>query len=247
ITVKTDCDLSAHMTSISASLEQKPEDRDAMIDFFKRNGFKTWLRELTEQTADDAPAVAGAAQGGLFDAVAEEIEQHYETILSESDFERWLEKIDHAELTALDTETTSLDSMQAQLVGISISCEPGTAAYIPVAHTYQDAPQQLSRDYVLEKMRAWLESPDKLKLGQNLKYDSHVFANHGITLRGIAHDTLLQSYVFESHRNHDMDNLALRHLNRKTITFQDVCGKGASQLCFDQVELARATEYAAED
>src|SRR5690606_33792654 len=131
--------------------------------------------------------------------------------------------------------------------GISLSCEPGTAAYIPVAHCYQDVPPQLSRDYVLEKMRTWLESPDKPKVGQNLKYDSHIFANHGVTLRGIAHDTLLQSYVFESHRNHDMDNLALRHLNRKTITFQDVCGKGASQLCFDQVELGRATEYAAED
>ncbi|GGC15173.1 DNA polymerase I [Oxalicibacterium flavum] len=248
ITVKTDCDLSAHMESICGSLEQKPEDRDAMIEFFKRNGFKSWLRELTEQAATDSPvAVAGAPQGGLFDLITEAPEQHYETITTEAEFERWLAKIDSAELTALDTETTSLDPMQAQLVGISLCCEPGTAAYIPVAHNYQDAPPQLSRDYVLEKMRAWLESPDKPKVGQNLKYDSHIFANHGVTLRGIAHDTLLQSYVFESHRNHDMDNLALRHLNRKTITFQDVCGKGASQLCFDQVELGRATEYAAED
>jgi len=248
ITVKTDCDLSAHMESICGSLEQKPEDRDAMIEFFKRNGFKSWLRELTEQAATDSPvAVAGAPQGGLFDLVEQAPEQHYETITTEAEFERWLAKIDSAELTALDTETTSLDPMQAQLVGISLCCEPGTAAYIPVAHNYQDAPPQLSRDYVLEKMRTWLESPDKPKVGQNLKYDSHIFANHGVTLRGIAHDTLLESYVFESHRNHDMDNLALRHLNRKTITFQDVCGKGASQLCFDQVELGRATAYAAED
>ncbi len=250
ITVKTDCDLSAHMASIEASLEQKPEDIEAMIAFFKRNGFKSWLRELTETTqqADaPAPAAAGAPQGGLFDEAAAEVERHYETILTEADLDRWLQKIDAAQLTSVDTETTSLEPMQAQLVGISLCCEPGVAAYIPVAHRYQDAPQQLSRDAVLQKLRAWLEDETKPKVGQNLKYDSHIFANHGVSLRGIVHDTLLESYVFESHRSHDMDSLALRHLNRKTITFQEVCGKGASQLCFDQVEIGRATEYAAED
>ena len=167
--------------------------------------------------------------------------------MTEADLERWLQKIDAATLTSIDTETTSLIPMQAQLVGISLCCEPGVAAYIPVAHHYQDAPQQLSREYVLGKMKAWLEDASKAKVGQNLKYDSHIFENHGVHLRGIVHDTLLESYVFESHRSHDMDSLALRHLNRKTISFQDVCGKGASQIGFDEVEIARATEYAAED
>ena len=255
ITVKTDCDLSAHMQSIEESLQQKPEDVEAMIAFFKRNGFKSWLRELTgnadstggatSETA--APATGVAPQGALFGEDLPEVEKHYETVLTEADLDRWLNKINAAALTAVDTETTSLEPMQAQLVGISLCCEPGVAAYIPVAHRYQDAPEQLSRDLVLQKLRPWLEDETKAKVGQNLKYDSHIFANHGVSLRGIQHDTLLQSYVFESHRSHDMDSLALRHLNRKTITFQDVCGKGASQLCFDQVEINRATEYAAED
>ncbi|WP_353155454.1 DNA polymerase I [Herminiimonas fonticola] len=255
ITVKTDCDLSAHMASIPESLAQKPEDKEAMVAFFKRNGFKSWLRELTgdaeasgsTNTATAAVTTALAPQGALFGEDLPEVEKHYETVLTATDLERWLQKINAAELTAVDTETTSLEPMQAQLVGISLCCEPGVAAYIPVAHRYQDAPEQLSRDFVLEKLRTWLEDDSKAKVGQNLKYDSHIFANHGVTLRGIVHDTLLQSYVFESHRSHDMDSLALRHLNRKTITFQDVCGKGASQLCFDQVDIARASEYAAED
>lgn len=251
ITVKTDCDLSAHMTSIPESLTQQPEDKEAMIAFFKRNGFKSWLRELTEDAASPAgaglAAPATAPQGALFDTDVPPVEKHYETVLTEADLDRWLQKINAAALTSIDTETTSLEPMQAQLVGISLCCEPGVAAYIPVAHRYQDAPPQLSRDLVLQKLRPWLEDDSKLKVGQNLKYDSHIFANQGVQLRGIAHDTLLESYVFESHRSHDMDSLALRHLNRKTITFQEVCGKGASQICFDQVDIARATDYAAED
>ncbi len=255
VTVKTDCDLSQHMTSIVESLVQKPEDKEAMVAFFKRNGFKTWLRELTED-ADKASTqqAPSAPQGSLFAGDADgdspaiaEIEKHYETVLTEADLDRWIEKIHAAELTSVDTETTSLDQMQAELVGISLCCEPGVACYIPVAHRYQDVPQQLDRNLVLNKLRTWLEDDKQAKVGQHLKYDSHIFANYGIALRGIKHDTMLESYVFESHRNHDMDSLALRHLNRKTITFQDVCGKGASQLCFDQVEIARATEYAAED
>ena len=258
VTVKTDCNLSEHMKSIVESLVQKPEDKEAMIAFFKRNGFKTWLRELTEEAGgaseQSVPSAPSAPQGSLFggdagtDApAAVEIEKHYETVLSEADLDRWIAKIQAAELTSVDTETTSLDQMQAELVGISLCCEPGVACYIPVAHRYQDAPQQLDRKRVLDKLRGWLEDDTQAKVGQHLKYDSHIFANYGITLRGIRQDTMLESYVFESHRNHDMDNLALRHLNRKTITFQEVCGKGASQICFDQVELARATEYAAED
>jgi DNA polymerase-1 len=254
ITVKTDCDLSQHMKSIPESLSQLPEDRDAMLAFFAKNGFKSWLRELNAEAAAAAGAEGKPAldspsgQGGLFDAdPAPAIETRYETVLTEARLDAWLAIIDKAALTSVDTETTSLNPLQAQMVGISLCCEPGIAAYIPLAHRYQDAPPQLNREHVLEKMRSWLEDPHKPKVGQHLKYDSHIFANHGVTLRGIVHDTLLESYVFESHKSHDMDSLALRHLDRKTITFADVCGKGAAQICFDQVALERATEYAAED
>ncbi len=249
LTVKTDCDLAAHMASIQETLTAKPADKDTLIEFFRRYGFKTWLRELSgEASAPPRPAVPaghGEPQGNLFDAAP--VAAEYETVLTEAQLERWLAIVNAAELTSVDTETTSLDPMRAQLVGISLCCKPGVAAYIPVAHRYQDAPPQLSRDAVLSKLKSWLEDPTKAKVGQHLKYDSHIFANHGVALRGIVHDTLLESYVFESHRNHDMDSLAMRHLNRKTITFEEVCGKGASQICFDQVPIERATEYAAED
>nr|WP_217345972.1 DNA polymerase I [Noviherbaspirillum sp. L7-7A]MBV0880330.1 DNA polymerase I [Noviherbaspirillum sp. L7-7A] len=260
VTVKTDCDLVEQLVTFPDDLAQKPEDKVALLDFFKRYGFKTWMRELSAELG----AQAGEGQGGLFDAPASAavaaaeagtgtraptppVQTVYETVLTDEQLDKWLAIIDAAPLTSLDTETTSLEPMRAEMVGISLCCEPGLAAYIPLAHRYQDAPQQLGREHVLSRMRAWLESPDKPKLGQNMKYDSHIFANHGVTLRGVVHDTLLQSYVFESHRNHDMDSLALRHLERKTISFTDVCGKGASQICFDQVALDRATEYAAED
>ncbi|AMP03233.1 DNA polymerase I [Collimonas pratensis] len=259
VTVKTDCDLSAHMVSIPESLIAPEQDKDTLIELFTRYNFKTWLRELSAPAAAaasapaggapvPAAAVAGAAadaqaQSSLFDTV----ERHYETVLTEAQLDAWLQRIDKATLTAVDTETTSLEPMTAQLVGISLCCEVGTAAYIPVAHRYQDAPLQLSRELVLQKMKPWLEDDSKPKVGQNLKYDSHIFANQGVNLRGIVHDTLLESYVFESHRSHDMDSLALRHLNHQTITFQEVCGKGASQIGFDEVEIGRATEYAAED
>ena len=255
VTVKTDCDLSAHMVSIPASLLAPAQDKETLTEIFTRYNFKTWLRELTD-TANTTVAASFSVttvsasheqvtpiQSNLFVAKA----RTDETILTETQLDQWLKVIDSAGLTAVDTETTSLDPLTAQLVGISLCCDVGTAAYIPVAHRYQDAPLQLARDLVLEKLKPWLEDDSKFKVGQNLKYDSHIFANHGITLRGIVHDTLLQSYVFESHRNHDMDSLALRHLNHQTISFQDVCGKGASQIGFDQVEISRATEYAAED
>ncbi|HZW11647.1 MAG TPA: DNA polymerase I [Noviherbaspirillum sp.] len=249
ITVKTDCELVEHMVSIPETLLAKPADNEALIDFFKRYGFKTWLRELTGDAGaaarPAAPASNGEPQANLFDAAVTSAE--YETVLTEAQLERWLSVINEAELTAVDTETTSLEPMLAQLVGISLCCKPGVAAYIPVAHRYQDAPTQLPRDFVLEKLKPWLENPAKPKVGQHLKYDAHIFANHGVTLRGIVHDTLLESYVFESHKSHDMDSLALRHLNRKTISYEEVCGKGAGQICFDQVDLDRATEYAAED
>lgn len=247
VTVKTDCDLTQHMVSIPESLIASPVDDAAMLAFFKRYGFKTWLRELESKTAAKSSAQQGAPQANLFGASGSEPVKQYETVLTDEHLDKWLERINAAVLTSVDTETTSLDPMQAQLVGISLCCEPGVAAYIPVAHRYQDAPAQLSRDHVLTRLKPWLEDAAKPKVGQHLKYDAHIFANHGVTLKGIVHDTLLESYVFESHRSHDMDSLALRHLNTKTIAYEEVCGKGASQIGFDEVAIDRATQYAAED
>jgi DNA polymerase-1 len=258
ITVKTDCDLAGHVVSIEETLIGRPEDKDALRDFFQRYGFKTMLREIGSGNAAkygtpgapaaalNSPEGASGSQRGTQPGMPI-IKGEYETVTTQEQFERWLALIDKAELTSVDTETTSLDPMTAEMVGISLSVEAGKGAYIPLAHRYAGVPEQLNREDVLERMKPWLENPDKPKLGQNLKYDSHIFENHGVKLRGIVHDTLLQSYVFESHKPHDMDTMALRHLGYTTIPFVDVCGKGASQICFDQVELGRATEYAAED
>ena len=266
VTVKTDCDLSGAVADFQA-LHDLGEDKEKLIAFFQRYGFKSWLREATGESLPNARAAARAvpkpapAQGGLFDAPApadapaEDVppaEISYETVTTEAALDEWLRKIADAQIVAVDTETTSLDPMLAQLVGISLSVEPGAAAYIPVAHRGPDVAGlenhgQLSREYVLERMRGWLEDPTRPKLGQHLKYDSHVFANHGVALRGIAHDTMLESYVLASYRNHGMDSLAERLLSLKTITYEEVCGKGANQIGFDQIDLPRATEYAAED
>ncbi len=252
VTVKCDCDLSGHHASILESLQQKPEDKAALKAFFEKMGFRTWLRELNAELASGSEAKPaedadeGDAQGALF-AVDPPAETHYETVLTDAQLDAWIATIGAAALTAVDTETTSLDAMRAELVGISLCCEPGRAAYIPVAHRYPGAPDQLGRDHVLAKLKPWLEDAAKAKVGQHLKYDCHVLENYGIRVQGIAHDTLLESYVYESHKSHDMDSLALRWLDRKTIAYQDVCGKGASQIGFDEVGIERATEYAAED
>jgi DNA polymerase I len=248
VTVKCDCDLSAHMASIEQSLTGLPENREALREFFERYGFKTMLRELTSN-GGAAPAALNSPEGAADpDAhVGSVIRGEYETVTTEEQLDKWLALVDAAELTSVDTETTSLDPMTAQMVGISLSVEAGRGCYIPVAHSYAGAPAQLPRELVLARLKPWLENPDKPKLGQNLKYDMHIFANHGVALRGVVHDTLLQSYVFESHKPHDMDSLAMRHLGYTTIPYVEVCGKGAGQICFDQVELERATEYAAED
>ena len=171
--------------------------------------------------------------------------KNYECVVDEAALDRWLKKIESAELTAVDTETTSLDALAAELVGISFSVKPGEACYIPVAH--RNGEVQLSRDLVLARLKPWLQSSSDLKVGQNLKYDAHIFANYDITLGGIAFDTLLESYVLESHLPHNMDSLAERHLGMKTIRYEEVCGKGVHQIGFDQVDLKIATDYAAED
>jgi DNA polymerase-1 len=261
VTVKCDCDLSGHHESILASLQQSAEDKLALKAFFEKMGFRTWLRELNaslaagnEAMANEESGVSFAAQGAddnqapsALTVPAAPIQKHYEAVFTEAQLDQWIEKINAAALTALDTETTSLDALRAELVGISLCCEAGVAAYIPVAHRYPGAPTQLSREQVLAKLKPWLEDASKPKLGQHLKYDCHVLQNYGIHVQGIAHDTLLESYVVESHRSHDMDSLALRWLNRKTISYVEICGKGASEIGFDEVDIERATEYAAED
>ncbi len=249
ITIRTDCDLSGQFKSINETLVKKPEDIAGLRKAYERYGFKSWLRELNATLQEKNN---DKNQFGLFNEPAFQQgefvgKQKYETVLTEKQLDNWLRKIDRAELTSLDTETTSLDSMKARLVGISLSVEPGFAAYIPLAHHTIEPVEQLPVDYVLGKLKNWLENPCKKKVGQNLKYDCHIFANYDIHLQGIEHDTLLESYVLESHRRHDMDSLSERLLEHKPISYEEICGKGASQIGFDQIELDCATEYAAED
>ncbi|CAG9219236.1 DNA polymerase I [Burkholderia vietnamiensis] len=245
VTVDTACDLAPHLESIEASLKTDGEARDLLRDIFARYGFKTWLREV-----DSAPPEGGGADardGEPAPVVATDIVREYETIQTWAQFDAWFAKIDAAALTAFDTETTSLDPMTARLVGLSFSVEPGKAAYLPVAHRGPDLPEQLPLADVLARLKPWLEAADRKKVGQHLKYDAQVLANYDIALNGIEHDTLLESYVLESHRTHDMDSLALRHLGVKTIKYEDVAGKGAKQIGFDEVALDQAAAYAAED
>ena len=251
ITVKTDCDLSSHVPRLD-ELHAKPEDSQLLRELFERYAFKTWLREV-EQGSSQAQAAstnfavlqATTSPSAEAGAMQSAVEKNYECILDEASLDKWIQKIQEASLTAVDTETTSLDALAAQLVGISLSVTSGEACYIPVGHL--NAPEQLKRDDVLDRLKPWLESKTHYKVGQNLKYDAHIFANYGITLQGVEFDTLLESYVLESHMPHNMDSLADRHLGMKTIKYEEVCGKGVHQIGFDQVDLQTATEYAAED
>ena len=265
ITVKCDVELPQSYSD----LIPPPADKERLRSLYEHLEFKSWLRELEQgSTATPGPASPGSqrssnrgGQGsiGKNPSVASPLigdggadptrtdSAHYETILTQAQLDAWLEKMLAADLVCVDTETTGLDMMNAQLVGMSFAITPHHAAYLPLAHIYPGAPDQLDRAHVLAKLKFWLESAAHKKLGQNLKYDMHIFANHGIRISGIHDDTLLQSYVLESHKPHDMDNLALRHLNVKTISFTDVAGKGAKQIRFDQVDIPTASHYAAED
>ena len=244
LTVKTDCTLPFEPMELIV----RAADAAALKNLYERFEFKSWVKDL-----DGAPAkTTGVGSAAESAAVPQEppraaVAREYETILDQAALDRWLAAIEHADLVTFDVETTSLDPMQARIVGISFAIVPGRAAYVPVAHRYTGAPEQLPLDAVLARLKPWLENPRAKKLGQNVKYDQHVLANHGIMLAGVAHDTMLQSYVLESHRLHDMDNLAWRHLDVKTISYAEVAGKGVSQIAFDQVAVDRATEYSAED
>jgi DNA polymerase-1 len=244
VTVATDCDLSAHVAGWPAldALALADVDRAALRDFYDRYGFKTFRRELEQEQPGEDPA--GTRPSGAHGA---KLERSYETILSQERLVHWIARICAAPLVAFDTETTSLDEMHARIVGVSFAVTPGEAAYVPLAHDYPGAPEQLELDAVLAQLKPWLEDERAAKVGQHIKYDSHVLANHGITARGYHHDTLLESYVLEAHLTHSLEKLAERHLHRKGISYEDLCGKGASQIPFSQVDIQKAAEYSGED
>jgi len=277
ITVKKDCDLDPHLLSLDdlhAKPEDAPLLRELFERYAFKTWLRDVEKQLnnpspqsnqgeavfdlagsplpgispnelaakkSREIASTPTTVLSQATTDLHDGIT----RHYECVVDELALDRWLKKIESAQLTAVDTETTGLDALAAELVGISLSVTPGEACYIPVAH--RNGETQLDRNLVLSRMRSWLESSSHAKVGQNLKYDSHIFANYGITLGGIQFDTLLESYVLESHLPHNMDSLAERHLGVKTIRYEEVCGKGVHQIGFDQVDLKIATDYAAED
>ncbi len=248
ITIKCDVPLPVKLDDLGL----QPQDLPKLDALFERFDFKTWRKEIQSAAAGEAADAVAPAESASIGPAAIAVPQapaetHYEMVSTDAQLDAWLTKIRNAQLTAVDTETTSLDPFKARLVGISLCVEAGTAAYIPLGHRYPGAGDQLALDHVLAKLKPWLEDAHAPKLGQHLKYDTHVFANHGVTVRGAAHDTLLQSYVLESHKPHDMDDLALRHLSIKTITYDEVTGKGAGRIGFEQVSIERATEYAAED
>jgi DNA polymerase I len=244
VTVVTDCDLSGHVPDWPSldALALAEVDRAALLDFYNRYGFKTFKRELEE--GGDAPPAAAAAHAPAPRAA---VARSYETVLTQERLSHWIATIRAAPLVAFDTETTSLDAMTARIVGLSFAVTPGEAAYVPLAHDSPGAPEQLVLDDVLAQLTPWLEDERAAKVGQHIKYDAHVLANHGIAVRGYRHDTLLQSYVLEAHLNHSLEKLAERHLGRKGLSYEDLCGKGANQIPFSQVDIHKAAEYSGED
>lgn len=241
--IRCDLDLPYNM----ADLTRRPFHDEQLKEMLSELGFLSWLNALNKNSTDtnEKPFLKKVEN---VEPIENTSTAHYDTILTMPQLDAWLARLEKSALIAFDTETTSLDYMKAEIVGLSFAVQTGEAAYLPLAHSYPDAPTQLNRETVLEKLRPLLESPTHLKVGQNLKYDYHVLANHGVTLRGIAHDTMLASYVLDSTGKHNLDFLAQKHLNLKTIRFEEVAGKkGAKQLNFSEVQIDVATRYAAED
>ena len=248
-TIKTDVEMPLNISQ----LHNQAPNQERLAELFDQLEFKSWVTELS---AEDSAARPSSAVGQIDTPAVEiavtpvqaNIVKDYQIVLTEAHLEDWIKKIKAAELIAVDTETTSLDYMIADLVGISVAVEPGEAAYIPFGHDYLGVPEQLSRELVLAAVKPLLEDPGIKKVGQNLKYDMSIFAQHGIALQGIEFDTMLESYVLDSvATRHDMDSLAEKYLGEQTIKFADVAGKGAGQLTFNQIALEIAGPYAAED
>lgn len=240
-TIKCDVELHESVTDF-----QKPVvDKEQLIGLFKEYEFRTWVKELEAGGSVSSSVEVEDTDESLPEAPTD---VEYDLVLEESALDAWLEKLSTAELFAFDTETTSLNYMEAELVGVSFAVEPGKAAYVPVAHDYMGAPEQISREVLLTKLKPLLESEQHKKVGQHLKYDMNVLARYGIELQGIAFDTMLESYVLNSTATrHDMDSLADRYLGVKTIKFEEIAGKGKKQLTFNQIEMEQAAPYAAED
>lgn len=241
ITIKLDCELAANEQPDSLQLQQP--DQPTLINLYEKYGFRTWLREITGD--DKRIPQQDSRQNNETPAEPDKID--YQTILDKATLAAWIEKLKSADLVGLDTETTSLDPMQAKLVGISFATSPGHAAYVPVAHDGPGAPEQLDRDYVLAQLRPWLEDTNAKKLLHNAKYDTHIFANHGVALNGIAHDSMLAAYVLQSHRRVNLQDLCIQWLGITGTTYEEICGKGAKQIGFNEVDLEQAAFYACED
>jgi len=262
LTVRTDCTLPIRFDELNL----RAPDLAKLASMFERFEFKSWLKDGVQTTGRAADMkrdddVAGkiarraatqnerqfAPQDDRAAHPRPHVPRHYEIVRDEATLAKWIAAIERAELVSFDTETTAVDQMQAKIVGLSFAVEPGYACYIPLTHRYAGAPEQLDAETTIARFARWYADPAKKKVGQNVKFDQHVLANHGLVLAGVAHDTLLESYVLESHKPHDMDNLAWRHLDVKTLSYDEVTGKGANRIEFDQVPVERAGEYAAED
>ena len=252
LTVKCDCDLP--VTPMQLTLGEPAADQ--LRAMYERFEFKMWLQDIAKGDRDPSLAgAAGAAGAGNVPVAKAEAplpavappRVEYETVLTEAALAGWLRAIGQAELVSIDTSTSTSDPMTAEIVGISLALDPASGCYIPFGHRYAGAPAQLSAAQVLDALAPWLGDAQRAKLGHNLKYAQHALGNHGITLRGCAHDTELESYVLESHKPHDLEGLARRHLDLATIGYDTVTGRGARRISFDQVALDRATEYAAQN
>ncbi|WP_297305834.1 DNA polymerase I, partial [Neptuniibacter sp.] len=240
-TIKTDVELNESVADIT-----KPEaQKEQLLELFKEFEFRSWVKDLESGEVGSSSNISTEDDEALPEAPSD---VEYDVVLDEAALDSWIEKLSTAELFAFDTETTSLNYMEAELVGVSFAVEAGKAAYVPVAHDYMGAPEQISREMLLEKLKPLLENPDHKKVGQHLKYDMNVLARYGIELQGIEFDTMLESYVLNSTATrHDMDSLADRYLGVKTIKFEEIAGKGKKQLTFNQIEMEQAAPYAAED
>lgn len=242
VTIRCDCEIPLLGAGLEDLVPREP-DTDTLLSLYEGYGFRTWLRELT----GDSQRVPEQDSRVAVETPAAPVETHYETLQTIASLQAWVEKLKQAQLVALDTETTSLDPMQARLVGLSLAIEPGVACYLPLRHRGPDAPEQLPFDEAIQLLRPWLEDATAHKLLHNAKYDAHVFFNEGITLRGITEDTMLQSYVLESHKRVNLNELAQRWLGRSGVEYEALCGKGAKQIGFDEVDLTQAAHYASED